>query len=410
MAIGYSAPVADGHPASSPGGSLATRPVRDAQALTCTSITSEREFRELESAWRELFAVSASPSPFHTWDFVVEWWRTFVLGQFGCATGDWEVVVVRDGSRRVVAILPFFLEHNQGVPLLGVTLQPFGRSTSTDTMTDEPVAIHRSGFESAATAAAKRYLLARRGDRPWDVAALRWSGQKATSIPSRTAFETWPCVEVERAAAAPLVVRPQGSWDSYRAMLSKSTRDNLSYYPKRLTRDMGSWSLRVARSPLEIDAAAQILVELHRRRSRSSKGVQHFDHLATPQQVSFLRAWFQRAARRGEAQIHLLEVGSSVVAAQAYVGAPGCLAVYYSGFEERFHRYSPLTIITAEVMIAAFNNRLGRVEFPPGPQSWKTRWLAREQRSIRETSLYAVGPDALMRGMARRAFWYFKTR
>ena len=172
--------------------------------------------------------------------------------------------------------------------------------------------------------------------------------------------------------------------ESYRATLSKSMRDNLSYYPKRLSREVGPWEVRVVRSPAQMDEATEILIDLHHKRSGATTGTPHRNHIATSPQASFLKSWLRRAAHLGEAEVYLLTVASTVVAAQAFVAAPSCKAVYYSGFEERFARYSPATIITAEFLRDAINGRVGRVEFPPSLTAWKSRWSVREQRAVRE--------------------------
>ena len=106
----------------------------------CVSVTRPAAFHALEARWRDLWAHSASPSPFFSWDFVVEWWRAFVHAKAGGATGEIEVVVVLDAEGQTVAIAPFFVESNLGVAAFGTILQPFGRSNSFEAMTDEPVA------------------------------------------------------------------------------------------------------------------------------------------------------------------------------------------------------------------------------------------------------------------------------
>jgi CelD/BcsL family acetyltransferase involved in cellulose biosynthesis len=379
--------------------------------LRCASISGRAEFLALETAWRDLFAQTAVPSPFHTWDFAVEWWRTFVCGELNHATGEFEVVVVRDAHERAVAILPFYFERSRGVAELGLTLQPFGRSGLTETMTDEPIALYRSGYEAKAVDAVRAHLMRTASERRWDIASIRaaaGAGPRAAQ-PSRFGGSL-STLEVERLSPAPLVVRPATSWETYRATLSKSMRDNLAYYPKRLTREVGPWDVHVVRSPDRIDEATDILVDLHHKRSRASAGVPHKNHIATAEQAAFLKSWFRRAAQAGDVEIYLLTVASTVIAAQAFMSAPSCKAVYYSGFEERFCRYSPLTIITAEFLRSAMNNRAGRVEFPPLMTAWKSRWSVREQPSARDVALYALGPNALARGVARRLYGFATSR
>ena len=272
--------------------------------LRCVSITTEAAFLALEPQWQELFASSSSPSPFHSWAFVVEWWRHFVLGRIGGATGRFEIVQALDAGGRTVALLPFYFENNLGHRALGTTLQPFGRSNSAEAMTDEPVALYRCEFEAAAVAAVKAHLCRARDGRGWDITALRGNpGVERVARVSPRFSGTASNVEVTRACPAPMEVSLASSWDCYRATLSKSMRDNIAYYPKRLSRHFSNWAVRAHRSPVEIAAATEILIALHRKRSQANTGVPHNDHIATADQASFLRRWFERAANRGEIPI-----------------------------------------------------------------------------------------------------------
>ena len=151
-------------------------------------------------------------------------------------------------------------------------------------------------------------------------------------------------------------------------------RDNVAYYPRKLSRERGSWCIREVRSPAEIGAATDTLIDLHRMRSAAGVGVPHYNHIATDGQAEFLRRWFRRAAERDEIAILMLEVDGQVVAAQAFLESRGCVAVYYSGFDERVYRYSPLTVIIAEAIRLAIERGASRVEFPPTITPWKSRW------------------------------------
>jgi CelD/BcsL family acetyltransferase involved in cellulose biosynthesis len=185
-------------------------------------------------------------------------------------------------------------------------------------------------------------------------------------------------------------------------------RDNIAYYPRKLSREVGRWSIGVARTPDEVDVASRALVELHRARSHSTVGVQHFNHIASDAQASFIRGWFHRAALRDQISIITLNIGDEIVAAQAFLDGPGFVSVYYSGFDERYYRYSPLTIITAEMARLSIERGLGRIEFPPMLVPWKTRWNAREDRKPFEMSLYATRPASIVRGVARRFYFRLK--
>jgi len=192
------------------------------------------------------------------------------------------------------------------------------------------------------------------------------------------------------------------SWKAFMGGLSKSMRDNVSYYPRRMSREIGDWTIRTARTPAEVTAATTQLIDLHRRRSLSETGVAHWNHIPGPTQAAFLYGWFARAAARDEISIVTIEVAGQVIAAQAFVEMPGCVSVYYSGYDDRYYRYSPLTIIMAHRIRSAIECGVRRFDFPPGQTAWKSRWGAKEGPEGDEVSIYATRLPALLRGLSRR--------
>ena len=110
--------------------------------------------------------------------------------------------------------MPFYFERNRGIAELGLTLQPFGRSNVAETMTDEPIALYRGGFEAAAAEAVKAHFVRTRGDRRWDLTAIRSPAGGFASSPATRPRVTasFGTLEVERASPAPLLVRPATSW------------------------------------------------------------------------------------------------------------------------------------------------------------------------------------------------------
>ena len=367
------------------------------------SVNTAAAFTRLEQSWRDVLTHSSAPSPFHTWEFAYEWWHHFVVGRMGGATGQYEVVVVSTTGGMPVAILPFYLENAFGHPRLGTTLQPFGRGSFFETMTDSPVAIYRAGFEARALEAVKSHLCSARHG--WDVAALRTApSRNAIACPSPRLSPASNLIEVTRLCEAPLTAQLPTSWAAYRTTLSKSMRDNVAYYPRKLSRERAGWRLREVRSPAEIADATDALIRLHRMRSTARVGIPHRNHIETEGQAAFLRGWFRRAAERNQVAIYLLEVDGQVAAAQAFLDGPASLAIYYSGYDERYYRYSPLTIITAEAIRGAIGRGASRIEFPPIATPWKLRWGVQERKGIAETSLYSARPGALARGMLRRLY------
>ena len=366
-------------------------------SLVCEAVTTAEHFLALQGEWTELAAQCRRPTPFTGWDFAVEWWRHFVLKPVGRATGRFRIIVVRDSDDRVVAIVPLFEELTKGRAGVGLRLQPFGRSYSFEAMSDEPIALFHHQHEQAALAAVKAHLTERAG--PWDVAVLRASLFAPNVSPWRVKRRA---AEVERQVDGPMSIRLPSSWRAYRAGLSKSMRDNLAYYRRRLDREVGAWGIQAARSPAEVAMATEALIALHRERSRSTRGRAHCDHIPTAVHAEFMRHWFQRLARRGAITLMVLETPEGIRAAQAFVEGPGCACVYYSGCDEHVSRFSALTLITAAWLQMSIARGLTDVLFPPGSAAWSARWGASSSIAAGEASIYAMTVRALWRGMARR--------
>jgi CelD/BcsL family acetyltransferase involved in cellulose biosynthesis len=369
----------------------------------CISITTEQELAALEPLWRELHAAASDASPFRSWDFTIEWLRHFVLGRAGDATGRFEIALAFDAQSRLIGGAAMFEERSLGSEALGLILQPFGRSRSFETMTDEPIVLLRRGCEEKAAQALAQHVAGRVAAVGWDLAVVPGGpflgGPGKRSLAWSRPLES---VQVTRPVAGVLPLCLPRRWETFTAGLSKSMRDNIAYYPRRLTRELGEWAIRTAQSPPEIAVAVEQLIDLHNRRSRAATGIAHRSHIANATEASFLRNWLARAAARGEISILSVEVGGEMIAAQAFVEMSGRIAVYYSGFDERYHRYSPLTIITAHLVRSAIARGVRRLEFPPGPTPWKSRWGANDAMVHEEVSIYATRLPALMRGISRR--------
>ncbi len=369
----------------------------------CHSVVTPDGFYALEELWRELSAGSRSPTAFQSWDFALEWLNRFVMARAGGATGRFTVVVAVEARAGVIGLTPLFEEHSLGRSSLGVTLQPFGRSHSMETLTDEPIAILRRGYEHLAARMLVSRIAADARNKAWDIAVVHGARSRQTATRAAISLsQRLDNVEVTRRRDLPMTLALPASWPSFESGLSKSMRDNIAYYPRRLTREIGAWKIQTARAPAEVAIATEHLIRLHRQRSESTAGPAHRNHLPGETEAAFLRGLFQRLARRDQVSLVSLKIAGETVAVQAFVEAERCLSVYYSGYDERWRRYSPLTIITAEAIREAIVRGFDRLEFPPGESAWKSRWGAISDETVEEKSIYPIRLSALVRGLVRR--------
>jgi CelD/BcsL family acetyltransferase involved in cellulose biosynthesis len=374
--------------------------------LTVTTVETADQFHALSRPWRDLWRRSVDRSPFNSWEFVATWWQHFVVGRNGGATGDIQVLVVRDNRGQIVGIAPKFVEHNMGQPELGTTLQPFGRSNSFETMTDEPMMVIHRAHERQAQAAIATFLRDSALGSHWDVAVIR-SMISVCPPANQPSVLRWrgPAFEVDRHSTGTIAAPLGTSWDRYRAGLSKSMRDNIAYYPRRLEREVGAFSVQIARRPTSVARATEHLIRLHRLRSLDREGIPHRDHIPGQEQAAFIEDALARLAAIGRVAVATLTVGGEVIGAHAFLQTPRTVCAYYSGFDPQWRRFSPLTIITAEFLRQAIDLGARQLCFAPGQAPWKSRWGGKPSGHVNETSVYAVRPGALFRGVFRRLRW-----
>jgi CelD/BcsL family acetyltransferase involved in cellulose biosynthesis len=376
--------------------------VRDGFAPGVWSLGTAAAFYGIEREWRDLSGDTNLPSPFQSWDFAVEWFEHFVRRPAGSATGRFNILIAVDDRGRVVGIAPMFEERAGGEQGLGRVVQPFGRAQSIESMTDEPIILLRRDAEDRAYAMLLSSLASQAGRADWDVAVLPYRGSGGPGRRLLSVARTLQYVEFTRLLNGAPELKLPSSFDIFRAGLSKSMRDNISYYPRRLQREQGDWQVEFARDPRDVARATAELIDLHRARSHWSGGKQHSSHIPSDREASFLSSALARLAARGQVNLARLRVGGQTAAVQAFVERAGAVGVYYSGQAERWRRYSPLTIIMTAVIRDAIERRIGRMVFPPGTDAWKTRWGASQPAPIAETSIYSTAPAALARGLLRR--------
>ena len=131
-------------------------------------------FHALEQIWRELSASSRTANRFSVLGLRGRMAQSLRASPERAAPPvRFTVLVAFDSRAGVIGLMPLFEEHLLGEPTFGTTLQPFGRSQVIETLTDEPIAIFRRGYESRATADADFQRSAKtHATEAWDIAVV----------------------------------------------------------------------------------------------------------------------------------------------------------------------------------------------------------------------------------------------
>ena len=378
--------------------------------LSCREVTTEEGFLALQGAWGELGRHASYPSPFAAWEWAWHWWRR--LAAPDPLRPRLLILAVSDADGMLAGIAPFFYPTWTGSPLLQRPLRLLGtrQRCRMEDMTDEPALLLRRGCEEDALAAILAHLAQRHGA-PWDAAHLQVMRRKdAPGLADlwRRRPRAARMAHSHRRETNGQIVSLPGSWAEYRRSLSKSMRDNLTYYPRLLDRRGHSWQVRTARTPDEVRAAADVLITLHHRRAQSTTGAKHLDHLPTPRHEDFLRDALGALAARGDATVWTLEVAGIPVAAQAVLGSGArgdgaMITFHYSGFDPHWHAYSPVLILNAHALQDAIGRGIPLANYLPGAEPWKTRWGATDTYAREELTWVLPRPLSALRA-ARRAF------
>lgn len=368
-------------------------------------VTQAEDFLALESAWRALADAEPNRSVFVQWEWAYHWWRIFLRGE----STRLRVFVLRSPvSGELVGIAPFYLAGEVGAFQKRIWRLFGDAGRLAQGMTEEPVFLFRSGRGSDVVATIDSYL--RKNQGAFDYVSVRLmlpddSGvfpQKPSPLPAtyrRVSF---------KGGSAQMALAP--SWAAFRKSVSRSMRDNLSYYPRLLERNGHAFEVTFAESPEAIPEAVAELVRLHRHRAQFKEcSVPHVDHMPFADHERFLTDLFTDLVETQRVFVAVLRVDGEAIAAQAFFVNQSRLTFYYSGFNTDWQKFSPLLVLAKSVIERAIAARIEIVDFLPGKAVWKERWGAVPHGCLHEIRYTRTTPLSLVRSattmVAHRIAW-----
>ncbi len=182
------------------------------------------------------------------------------------------------------------------------------------------------------------------------------------------------------------------TWDAYLACLSKSHRKQA----RRIERDLfdtGRAVLHTVQRLDELDAAADLLVDLHQRRRwwLGEKGC-----FSSSRFTAFHRQVMPELLRQGHLQLHWLELDGRPVAVEYHLAGNGILYAYQSGVEPESLADEPGRLITLAILRRAIQQGCRALDFLRGDEPYKAHFRA-EPRPMRTLSAVANRPSARLR-------------
>ena len=348
-------------------------PTRMRRTNPAIDIETRSNVYDLKKHWEALLDVVPNPNPFSSWEWLVAWWEHFGVDNIRVRP---YFLIIRE-EKEVVGIVPLYFRQ----PHKSWSRSEFrvaGNYGWHGGGTEEPIFLVKPGKESLVAEAVFSYLHNGQHGEQWDLAKIAWQ-QQPTNLEEISFRFLGRLTQQE---GRQIVALPD-SWKSYRARLSKSMKSNLSYYPHRLEKAGHSFRVRFLDTPETIGEGIDHLIRLHRQRAKSRRGPRHIDHLGSARNTAFVSKRLAHLAQNNQACVALLEINGAVVAAQAYLRKGPELVFYYSGFETKWYDFSPLTILTAEIIKKAIKDGVTRLNFLTHPTPFRLRW-----NTTTETTIY----------------------
>jgi len=332
--------------------------------LTVSTLTTVDQLRALEPEWLDLLVRSNADLPFLWPQWVVSWWEAFRQDR-PVIRDSLLVKIVRRESGELVAVVPLMVTER---PSVGPTrVRTIGFVGADRYVTEQRAAIVDPSCESE-VAAALATDLGKDGSWHW----IAWEGLQPESTLARTLGQVMDLRWATHQAANVLHLAP--TWEAFRATLKRNIKESLRHCYNSLKREGLTAKLEVAVTPAQVASGLEIFFDLHARRAGHAGDVAHPDRFADPTARRFLMLACSRFAARNITRVFTVRIDGVAVASRVAFQLPGCLYLYYSGFDPAWGKYSVATTLVAEAIKYAIDARLPCVHLSMGADTSKSRW------------------------------------
>lgn len=182
-----------------------------------------------------------------------------------------------------------------------------------------------------------------------------------------------------------------GAWDAYWHALRAKHRSNLRNRSKRLER-LGAVELQVVSDCIE---APNALEEGLRIEAAAWKGAAGTAIAVLPDVARFYCRLAERAAQRGELQLHFLAVDGRRIAFGYTLCCQNRLYLLKTGYDPAYAPYSPVNLMCSLVLRGAFESGLTEYDFLGVDDPWKLEWTDRI-RQHRWLYIFGKRPRAVL--------------
>ena len=292
--------------------------------------------------WDEL-AGEADLSPFLRPGWLSAWWSAFGGGQL-------RILAVRRAGR-LVGVLPL---RQKGSVL--------SSPTNWHTPLYEPAVADRPALREVVAGILSLH------PRRLDLSFLDGEGAAAQEL--RGLGGHYRLVERTRWRSPYLAVR--GDWEAYWQGVSGNLRHTVRQGSRRLA-EMGEVSLEIESGAERLD---DLLAEGFEVEARGWKGQRGTAVASDPQTLSFYTEVARWAASRGLLRLAFLRVDGRALAFHFSLESAGKHYLLKPGYDERFRKAGPGTVLTCRMIERAFSLGLDTYEFLGADDEYKMRWAS----------------------------------
>ncbi|MDB6088018.1 MAG: glycosyl transferase group 1 [Gammaproteobacteria bacterium] len=340
----------------------ASFPRQDSQTaaaeLTIEELTDAAELEPLRTEWSGLFDASKEATPFQSPEWLLPWWRCFAGRSL------WVLAARLRG--RLVGLAPLFIYTDPASKERRVCFIGNGISDSLDILV--------AGEEGGPVAQAVFDHIARRA-RLWDTCDFRDLPPGSAVLRARVALELSEQVKPEE--PCPVLQLPRTP-DRIVPALARRLRDNLRRSERRAW-EQGEVLHEIATPATRAELLGAVF-QLHAARwsARGETGV-----LDTRAHLQFHEEATAGLQARGLLRLHVLRIGSHVVAAQYILRHQQRAYLYITGFDPSFAALSPGALLTRRVLEQAVRDGDREFDFLRGRERYKYLWGAVDRPQYR---------------------------
>ena len=333
-------------------------------SFTISKLSDPTDIETLTAEWEELDSTTAPRTPFSSPAWNRLWWRHFRKNSLW-VKDELLVLAVRSADTRLVAVAPFFLRR---FPSFGPIRAQFIQFFGADSSITELRGIVSAPLDAISVSRALSDYL-RDEFETWDF--LLWHGGKHTlSLNAAHASR----MSAPKYLPNYFITLP-ASWLEMQSRLTGKFKRNMRKRYETLKNDGFTYTFRCAEGGGAISTALETFFSLHRMRAlMHGMEFKHPDRFADRKNRSFITEYVAEMAKRGRCRIFEVDISGATVASQLAFELDSHLWLYSSGYDPKWRKYGIMTMLTAEILKWAVNEKLRVVNLSCGQDLGKLRW------------------------------------